>query len=87
MARIRSKLSTSDLPPRQLDPLIALLLACLARTLDDADTLRAAAPEAYPRERVEVAITNVMYRSLFGSDPVDVHLEGRTRSAPRGVRA
>ena len=72
VARIRSKLSTSDLPPRQLDPLIALLLACLARTLDDADTLRAAAPEAYQRERVELAFTNVMYRSLFGNDPVDV---------------
>jgi AcrR family transcriptional regulator len=79
VARIRSKLSTSDLPPRQLDPLIALLLASLARTLDDADTLRAAAPEAYLRERVEVAFTNVMYRSLFGSDPVDVHPQHRTR--------
>src|SRR6202453_1168309 len=79
VARIRSKLSTSDLPPRQLDPLIALLLACLARTLDDADTLRAAAPEAYPRERVEVAFTNVMYRALFGTDPVGLHLENRIR--------
>jgi AcrR family transcriptional regulator len=81
VARIRSKLSTSDLPPRQLDPLIALLLACLARTLDDADTLRAAAPEAYPRERVEVAFTNVMYRSLFRSDPVDACAATRDRPA------
>jgi AcrR family transcriptional regulator len=81
VARIRSKLSTSDLPPRQLDPLIALLLACLARTLDDADTLRAAAPEAYPRERVEVAFTNVMYRSLFSSDPVDACAGMRARPA------
>ena len=79
VARIRSKLSTSDLPPRQLDPLIALLLASLARTLDDADTLRAAAPEAYPRERVELAFTNVMYRSLFGNDPVDVLAKHSTR--------
>jgi AcrR family transcriptional regulator len=79
VARIRSKLSTSDLPPRQLDPLIALLLACLTRTLDDAATLRAAAPEAYQRERVEVALTNVMYRSLFGGHPGDVHTENRSR--------
>ena len=43
VSRIRSKLSTSDLPARQLDPLIALLIACLSRTLDDAATLRAAA--------------------------------------------
>ena len=32
-------------------------------------------PEAYPRERVEVAFTNVMYRSLFGSDPADMDAE------------
>jgi AcrR family transcriptional regulator len=79
VSRIRSKLSTSDLAPRQLDSLIALLLACLTRTLDDAASLRAAAPEAYPRERVEVAFTNVMYRSLFGSDPVDLHAAIRSR--------
>jgi AcrR family transcriptional regulator len=79
VARIRSKLSTSDLPPRQLDPLIALLLACLARTLDDADILRAVAPDAYPRERVEVALTNVLYRSLFGGHRDDVHAEHRSR--------
>jgi AcrR family transcriptional regulator len=81
VARIRSKLSTCDLPPRQLDPLIALLLGSLARTLDDADTLRAAAPEAYSRERVEVAFTNVMYRSLFGDEPVDKHPGNRIRPA------
>ena len=73
VARIRSKLSTSDLPARQLDPLLALLLACLARTLDDAATLRAVAPEDYSRERVEVAFTDVMHRSLFGRSAVNVH--------------
>ena len=31
VSRIRSKLSTSDLPARQLDPLIALLIACLSQ--------------------------------------------------------
>ena len=31
VSRIRSKLSTSDLPDRQLDPLIALLIACLSK--------------------------------------------------------
>ena len=72
VARIRSKLSTSDLPPRQLDPLLALLISCLARTLDDAASLRSVAPEDYPRERVEVAITDVIHRSLFGRSPVNV---------------
>ena len=73
VARIRSKLSTSDLPPRQLDPLLELLLACLARSLDDAASLRAVAPEDYSRERVEVAMTDVMHRSLFGRSAVNVH--------------
>jgi AcrR family transcriptional regulator len=73
VSRIRSKLSTSDLPPRHLDPLIALLVACLTRTLDDAATLRAAAPEAYPRERVEIAFTDVMHRTLFGRNPFNAH--------------
>src|ERR1700722_2361686 len=72
VARIRSKLSTSDLPPRQLDPLLGLLISCLARTLDDAASLRSVAPEDYSRERVEEAITDVMHRSLFGRSAVNV---------------
>ena len=79
VARIRSKLSTSDLPARQLDPLLELLLACLARTLDDAASLRAVAPEDYSRERVEVAITDVMHRSLFGRNAVNVHADSGAR--------
>src|SRR5580704_6619069 len=79
VSRIRSKLSTSDLPARQLDPLIALLIACLSRTLDDAATLRAATPEAYPRERVEIAFTDVMHRSLFGRNPFNAHAGDRSR--------
>jgi AcrR family transcriptional regulator len=73
VARIRSKLSIRVLPPRQLDPLLVLLLSCLARTLDDAASLRAVAPKDYPRERVEVAFTDVMHRSLFGRNAVNVH--------------
>jgi AcrR family transcriptional regulator len=83
VARIRSKLSTSDLPPRQLNPLLALLFSCLARTLDDAASLRSAAPEDYSRERVEVAITDVMHRSLFGRSAVNVR--ANTFSRPQRV--
>jgi AcrR family transcriptional regulator len=79
VSRIRSKLSISDLPARHLDPLIALLIASLSRTLDDAATLRAAAPEAYPRERIEIAFTDVMHRSLFGRNPFNVHAGSRSR--------
>ncbi len=82
VARIRSKLSTSDVPPRQLDELLALLLTCLARTLDDAATLRTVVPQEYSRERVEVAVTDVMHRSLFGRSEVNVHAGPRTH-APR----
>ena len=73
VSRIRSKLSTSDLPDRQLDPLIAQLIACLTRTLDDAATLRDVAPGAYQRERIEVAFTDVMHRSLFGRNRFNAH--------------
>jgi len=79
VARIRSKLSTSDLPPRQLDPLLALLISCLARTLDDAASLRSVAPEDYSRERVEVAITDVMHRSLFGRSAVNARVNTSAR--------
>jgi AcrR family transcriptional regulator len=79
VSRIRSKLSTSDLSARQLDPLIGLLIACLTRTLDDAASLRAAAPETYPRERIEVAFTDVMHRSLFGRSPFSAHAGSRLR--------
>ena len=87
VARIRSKLSTSDLPPRQLDPLLALLIACLARTLDDAATLRAVAPEDYTRERVEVAITDVMHRSLFGRSARQRPARPLSAPAARALRA
>src|SRR5580704_4758574 len=91
VARIRSKLSTSDLPARQLGPLLELLLGSLARSLDDAVSLRAVAPEDYSRERVEVAMTDVMHRSLFGRSDVNVHAGSGARP-PRvpfgpGVRA
>jgi len=82
VARMRSKLSAGELPPRRLDALLSLLLACLARTLEDAATLRAVAPEEYPRERVELAITDVMHRSLFGRSAVNVHA-GPPRPPPR----
>ena len=44
LAAFRSRLSDATLPPRQLDPVIALLLECLPRSFDVAGMLRAAAP-------------------------------------------
>jgi AcrR family transcriptional regulator len=71
---MRSKLVTATLPPRQLDPVINLLLECVNRGLADFAILRSAAPEAYPRERVDDVLTDVMHRTLFGlRAEVNVH--------------
>jgi AcrR family transcriptional regulator len=74
IARIHAKLATATLPPRQLDPVIRLLLECLNHTLEVVGILRSVAPNAYPSERVEDAITDVLHRTLFGLRPdVNVH--------------
>jgi AcrR family transcriptional regulator len=74
IARFHSRLATTDLPPRQLDPVILLLLESMTRTHDMAGILRSAVPDGYPDERVIDALTDVIHRSLFGLDPeVNVH--------------
>jgi AcrR family transcriptional regulator len=70
----QSKLSTTTLPPRQLDPVVSLLLAGVTRSFDIASILRAAAPDTYTRARVEDAVTDVLHRALFGLLPdVNAH--------------
>jgi AcrR family transcriptional regulator len=73
LTRIHSKLATTTLPPRQLDPVIRMLLACLNHTLEVTGILRSASPEAFPAERVEVALCDVLHRTLFGRRDVNVH--------------
>ena len=65
-ALFQSKLATTSLPPRQLEPVVALLLGGVTRTLDFASILRAAAPDVYTRDRVADAVADVVHRSLFG---------------------
>jgi|RhiMetdeSRZDD1v2_1073273.scaffolds.fasta_scaffold95602_2 AcrR family transcriptional regulator len=80
IARIHTRLVTTTLPPRQLDPVIRLLLSCLNHTLDVTGILRSVAPSAYPSERVEDAITDVLHRTLFGlRADVNVHASGGPR--------
>ncbi|MGO9872815.1 MAG: TetR/AcrR family transcriptional regulator [Acidimicrobiia bacterium] len=69
ITRIHSRLVAATLPPRQLDPVIRLLLECLNHSFGVAGVLRSAAPTAYPRERVREAITDVVHRTLFGARP------------------
>jgi AcrR family transcriptional regulator len=80
VARIRSRLATTQLPPRQLDPVIRLLLECRTQALDIARVLRSAAPEAYPKDRIDDAVADVFHRTLFGLRPeVNVHPPARVR--------
>jgi AcrR family transcriptional regulator len=77
IARLRAKLVTTKLPPRQLDPVIRLLLQCLNHSLDVAGILRSVEPADYPSERVEDAITDALHRTLFGVRAnVNVHEAG-----------
>ena len=77
IARLRAKLVTTKLPPRQLDPVIRLLLQCLNHSLDVAGILRSVEPADYPNDRVEDAITDVLHRTLFGVRAnVNVHEAG-----------
>jgi AcrR family transcriptional regulator len=80
VARIHARLSTTTLPPRQLDPVIRLLLECVNHTLDITGILRSVSRDEYPHDRVEIAITDVLHRTLFGLHAgVNVH---PSRSAP-----
>ncbi len=78
-AAFRSRLTATTLPPRQLDPVIALLLGCLPRTLDIARILRATSPASYPTERIEDALADVVHRTLFGLQAANVHPPARRR--------
>lgn len=63
---INSRLVTSTLPPRQLEPVIRLLLECLNHTLGVAGVLRSVTPTDYPTDRLDEVITDVLHRTLFG---------------------
>jgi AcrR family transcriptional regulator len=64
-----ARLGSTDLPPRVLEPMVPMLIAGVNRGLELGSTLRAAAPDAYRRARVEQALAEVVHRSLFGSRP------------------
>jgi AcrR family transcriptional regulator len=74
MAQLRSRLAPSSLPPRQLDPVVALLVESLTRNCYYTGILRAARPDSYPRTRTEDAVADVFHRTLFGLRPaINVH--------------
>jgi AcrR family transcriptional regulator len=89
IARIHARVATTTLPPRELDPVIRLLLECLNHSLDIAGILRSVVPDAYPDEQIQVAVTDVVHRTLFGlHEVVNVHPPaGPPPPAPRFGRA
>jgi AcrR family transcriptional regulator len=62
VALIRSRLDAVTLPSREIEPVIALLLGCIARTFQLSSVLRSAAPQAYPGPRMEEALADVLHR-------------------------
>ncbi len=77
IAKIQVRLATTTLTSRQLEPVIRLLMECVNHTLDVGDIFRSVVPDDYPRERVEIALTDVIHRTLFGVLPdVNVHRPG-----------
>jgi AcrR family transcriptional regulator len=87
VAGVRAKLTTSLLPKRQLDEAIAILLECMTRTRGIAGIVAPALAQvpggtsAYPRSRVDDAITDIVHRTLVGElDPVvNVHAPAKRR--------
>jgi len=69
ITRIHSRLATTTIPSRQLDPVVRLLLECLNHALGVAGVLRSGTPGAYPSERIRDAMTDVVHRTLFGACP------------------
>jgi AcrR family transcriptional regulator len=71
---IQSRIEGTSLSPRQLNPVLRLLVETLGHTLGIAGVFRSVAPDAYPNERVEEALTDIQHRTLFGRrDDVNVH--------------
>jgi AcrR family transcriptional regulator len=79
VAAFLARLTATTLPPRQLEPVITLLLGAIPRTFDIAALLRTAAPAIYPADRVGDAIADVVHRTLFGLQACNVHPPARRR--------
>jgi AcrR family transcriptional regulator len=91
VAGVRAKLSTSVLPSRQLDEAIAILLECMTRARSVAGFVGAALMQgsagasAYPRARVDDAITDIIHRTLVGQLDPGVNVHAATKRRPPRV--
>ena len=81
---VEARLGGAVVAPRMLDPTVELLNTGIVSALCRVSTLRAAAPEDYGRQRVDLALADVAHRMLFGVLPdVNVHAPPVARPAPR----
>lgn len=81
---LEARLVGTDLAPRAVESTVALLNPGIVRALSHLATLRAAAPEFYGRERVDLAIADVAHRVLFGPLPgVNVRPPATADAAPK----
>jgi AcrR family transcriptional regulator len=78
----QARLVGSDLPGRLLAPTVELLNTGVVSALSRMSILRSAAPEAYSRERIDSALTDVVHRALFGPLPGVNVLRGRPAPRP-----
>lgn len=78
-----SRIEGTDLAPRLLDSTVELLNTSIVSALSRLSLLRAAAPEHYGRDRVQLALADVVHRVLFGALPeVNVHRPPRDDEPP-----
>jgi AcrR family transcriptional regulator len=74
VALLHSKVESTTIPSDRVDAVLLLLMGMETRTFDNAAILRTAAPASYERARVELALTDVVHRTLFGlQSDVNVH--------------
>lgn len=70
----RARVAPTDLPDRDLDPILELLRESMTRVLNDSSTLRHATPKALPMAAVLDSYADIVHRTLFGRmDDVNVH--------------
>jgi AcrR family transcriptional regulator len=92
VAGVRAKLTTSPLPSRQLDEAIAILLECMTRTRRVAEIVGTALMQgpagtsAYPRARVDDAITDIVHRTLADRLDPEVNVHAPTKRRPPRIR-
>ncbi|MCB1016092.1 MAG: TetR/AcrR family transcriptional regulator [Acidimicrobiales bacterium] len=80
VARFRARMAPPALPARRVDGVTDLALKTTTAAFGVAATLRRAHPEAWPHERVDDALADILHRSLFGLMPdVNVHAAARRR--------